>query len=128
MRVDDAGIINSSESCRLIHRALEKLPEYVKPSEVPFANGLYFFYEQGENSDHGTTGRIVRIGNHPHSQNRLKGRLSDHYKHTTNAKNGSVLRRYMGGALIRRQDPNSPCLEPEARPGSLGTPERPRMP
>ena len=116
-RSHDAGIINPSESCRLIHQTLEKLPEYSKPSEVPFANGLYFFYERGENSDHGTTGRIVRIGNHPHSQNRLIGRLSDHYKHAANAKNGSVFRRYLGGALIRRRDPNSPCLEPEAGQG-----------
>ena len=77
-----------------------------KPSDVPFTTGLYFFYERGEKSDHGTAGRVVRIGNHPHSRNRLIGRLSDHYRTASNAKNGSVFRRYLGGALIRRRDPN----------------------
>ena len=78
----------------------------------PFANGLYFFYEAGETSDHARAGRIVRVGNHPHTQDRLPARLREHYRSGTGAKNGSVLRRYLGGALVRRDDGSSPCLLP----------------
>ena len=113
----DAGIINPSEACRRIHEVLKTLPEYRQPSEVPFANGLYFFYEQGEKNEHGTTGRVVRIGSHPRSENRLVGRLSEHFRTAANAKNGSVFRRYVGGALIRQSDPRSTCLGPEPGKG-----------
>ena len=32
-------------------------------------------------------------------------------------RNGSVFRRYMGGALMRRRDPNSPCMGPKPGQG-----------
>ena len=55
--------------------------------------------------------RITRIGNHPRTQGRLVGRLRDHYATRPNAKNGSVFRRYLGGALLRT-DGMEGCLAP----------------
>jgi hypothetical protein len=100
-----------AEACRMTHEAVADLPRYSSPGEVPFANGLYyFFFEAGENSPHGRP-RITRIGNHPHAQDRLVARLRDHYATRRDAKNGSVFRRYLGGALLRR-DGQDGCLEP----------------
>ena len=95
--------------CAKIHSLLVALPPFHDPDEVPFDNGLYFFYENGEKSDHGPEGRIVRIGNHPRSQHRLHDRLWDHYSPN---KNFSVFRKLLGGALLRREDPRHPCLAP----------------
>lgn len=106
---------DANEACEQIHDLLKALPKLTSPSDVNFSNGLYFFYEDGETSGHDPHGRIVRIGNHPKAQDRLVGRLRDHYRTSLNAKNGSVFRRYLGGALLRRARPNHPCLEP--RPG-----------
>ncbi len=95
-------------ACRAIHAALERIPARTRPTDVPFRDGLYFFYERGEKSEHGCD-RIVRVGNHPRSDGRLVRRLRDHY---SGNKNGSVFRRYFGGALLRRENPTSPCLAP----------------
>lgn len=99
-------------ACAELHTLLASLALYDRPEDVPFDNGLYFFYEAGEQSAHAPDGRIVRIGNHPRAQDRLIGRLKDHYRTRPNAKNGSVFRRYIGGALIRRDNPNSSCIMP----------------
>jgi hypothetical protein len=102
--------LDADDACRSIHEVLADLPRYTSPREVPFANGLYFFFEAGESSPHGEP-RITRIGNHPNAQDRLVGRLADHYRTRRDAKNGSVFRRYLGGALLR-QDGRRACLEP----------------
>jgi hypothetical protein len=99
-------------ACAEMHALLASLALYERPKDVPFDNGLYFFYEAGESSAHAPDGRIVRIGNHPRAQDRLIGRLKDHYRTRPNAKNGSVFRRYIGGALLRRDNPQSSCLMP----------------
>jgi hypothetical protein len=97
------------KSCEKINKWLNTLPKIQKPSDVPFENGLYFFYEEGETSGHAPQGRIVRVGNHPLSQDSLKRRLRMHY---SGGKNGSVFRRLLGGAIMRRADRNNPCLKP----------------
>jgi hypothetical protein len=84
------------------------------PDEVPFNNGLYFFYEEAEKSSHDNLARIVRVGNHPRSQDRLCGRLWDHYSPN---KNFSVFRRLLGGALLRRENADHPCLKPASGKG-----------
>jgi hypothetical protein len=101
---------DATAACARLHRILASLPAHHAPKEVPFANGLYFFYEDGQTSPHGN--RIVRIGNHPRAQDRLIERLGDHYNNRVGAKNFSVFRRYLGGALLRRDDPAHPCLQP----------------
>lgn len=95
--------------CQRIHEALERLPRYTNAGEVPFNDGLYFFYEEGQVSAHSPRGRIVRVGNHPRSDGTLKRRLATHLK---GQKNASVFRKLVGGALMRRNDPSNPCLAP----------------
>ncbi len=87
---------------------LSSLPLLGHPDDVPVSNGLYFFYQQGELSAHGGP-RIVRVGNHPRSQDGLVRRLQRHY---SGSKNGSVFRKFLGGALMRRRDSGHPCLQP----------------
>jgi hypothetical protein len=99
-------------ACERVHGLLEGLPVWRAPSDVTFDNGLYFFYETGERSHHAVAGRVVRVGNHPHAQQRLRGRLKDHFRSSAGAKNGSVFRRYIGGAVIRRENAESSCLAP----------------
>ena len=98
---------DTEEVCAAIHDALESLPLLSSPTDVPFFDGLYFFYEDGETSEHGAPGRVVRVGNHPRSSGGLRKRLRQHY---SGRKNSSVFRRILGGALLRRRDPASPCL------------------
>lgn len=99
-------------ACSEVHTLLARLPIRARPDEVPFRDGLYFFFEQGETSRHGPTGRVVRVGNHPRADGGLVRRLRQHY---SGNKNGSVFRKLLGGALLRSRDPDSPCLAP--RPG-----------
>ncbi len=100
---------DATTACASIHRLMDCLPRYAAPQDVPFRDGLYFFYEQDEASTHSAEGRIVRIGNHPRSDGRLVARLREHY---AGSKNGSVFRLLLGGALIRLEDPASACLAP----------------
>lgn len=102
--------VGAAAGCSRVHAALTALPLWSHPTQVPFANGLYFFYERREQSTHASQGRVVRIGNHPRVKDRLSARLDEHYGAV--GKNGSVFRRYLGGALLRRQDPDHPCLRP----------------
>jgi hypothetical protein len=96
--------------CAEIHSLLQQLPEFRSPREVPFDNGLYFWFETGEFCSHlQNVPRIVRVGNHPHAQDGLKNRLRNHYSGT---KNGSVFRKFIGGALLRSRDEASSCLAP----------------
>jgi hypothetical protein len=95
--------------CSEIHSRLELLPFFTNPSQVPFRDGLYFFYEEGESSVHGPKGRVVRVGNHPRSDGALIRRLRQHY---FGNKNGSVFRKFLGGALMRAANKNHPCLAP----------------
>jgi len=107
--------MNKAEGkCEYIAKLLETLPILHSPSDVPFLNGLYFFYEKGEVSNHAPKGRIVRIGNHPRSQDGLKKRLQMHY---SGNKNSSVFRKFLGGAIMRKQNPNNPCLLPRQGEG-----------
>ena len=85
--------------CQQIHDALSHLPLYTRAADVPFDDGLYFFYESDEVSGHAPGGRVVRVGNHPRSDGTLKRRLNTHY---TGHKNSSVYRKLVGGALLRQ--------------------------
>lgn len=102
-------LTNAEKACSEIHTLLGQLPIYTEPGQVPFLDGLYFFYEIGEASEHGAAGRIVRVGNHPRCKGGLVRRLRQHY---SGQKNGSVFRKLLGGALMRAKEPRSPCLAP----------------
>jgi len=97
------------DACREIHQSLATLPVFTLPSQAPFTDGLYFFYEDGETSTHGSAGRVTRVGNHPRSDRGLRRRLQQHYG---GRKNGSVFRKFIGGAILRSEDPDHPCLQP----------------
>ena len=99
-----------AEICASIHQLLAPLPIYRSAGAVPFDNGLYFWFQEGEFTSHfENMPRIVRVGNHPHAQNGLKNRLRNHY---SGNKNGSVFRKFIGGALLRSRDASDPCLQP----------------
>ncbi len=73
-----------AEACEKIHSLLAHLPILRSISDVKarchFADGLYFFYELGEESVHAPEGRIVRVGNHPRAAGGLVRRLQNHYR------------------------------------------------
>ncbi len=104
--------VDAETACARVHILLAALPAFLSPEAVPFSNGLYLFYEHGEASPHAPDGRVVRIGNHPRSPERIVGRLKEHFRDSRDFKNGSVFRRYLGGALMRRDDSSSRCLAP----------------
>ncbi len=81
----------SQKACAVVHDALGVLPLLSSPADVPFADGLYFFFEEGESSYHAPNGRIVRVGNHPRKQSGLVSRLRMHY---SGSKNSSVFRKF----------------------------------
>ena len=96
--------------CKKVHELILQLPSFTEPSQVPFKNGLYFFFEDGEASAHGPypDGRIVRVGDHPHKEDGLIERLEQHHHGN---KNNSVFRKYLGGAMLRF-DRKDACLMP----------------
>ena len=101
--------MSPEEACRALHELMEPLPVFGQPVGVSITNGLYFFYEDGESNRHASEGRIVRVGNHPRSDGTLVRRLRQHYRV---GKNGSVFRKFLGGALMRAESPRHPCLAP----------------
>lgn len=74
--------------------------------------GVYFFFEEGEYREDGTTPRVVRVGTHAlgPSRSTLWGRLSQHRGtdggSTPGGGNhrGSVFRRHVGAALLTGED------------------------
>ena len=112
IRQASARVATAEAMCAEVHRLLQSLPSFDGPDKIPFNDGLYFFYEHGETTTHTHGPRVVRVGNHPRSAGRLRQRLRDHYRASRGAKNGSVFRRYIGGALLRRGNPISSCLAP----------------
>lgn len=72
--------MTTEEACRRIHCLLDLLEVYTDPCRVPFRNGLYSFYEDGELGPHSLppTGRVVRVGSHRNAD-RLVPRLCFHY-------------------------------------------------
>lgn len=96
--------------CKIIHEILETLPEYdykTPISKLP-TDGIYFFYEDGEFYRNGIEKRkrIVRVGTHRVDGN-FRSRINNHYKGN---KNSSVFRKHLGGALIRKKNPDDKRL------------------
>lgn len=106
-----------SEKCKWLHEHLNLLPIFKYPFDLKLlpSNGIYFFYEEGENSDHGNgilKPRIVRIGTH--KENNFRTRISEHFllnesrmKFTLiNPKpsDRSIFRKNIGRALLNKQN------------------------
>ena len=71
-----------SEKCSWLHNQLECLSLVKFPFDIKSlpTNGIYFFYEKGEMTDHrknGSIPRIVRIGTH--KENNFQSRISEHF-------------------------------------------------
>ena len=126
----------SSELCRWIHEKLESLSLIKFPffdlDKLP-DNGIYFFYEEGENSTHinydyddnvhtdnnnsistNTKARIVRIGTH--MEGSFSSRISEHFLLNEAAKmmnftisnpkpsDRSIFRKNIGRALLNKEN------------------------
>lgn len=92
--------------CLVIHEVLEPLPlhDFRTPTTRLPRNGIYFFYEEGEFCRHFDVKRlrIVRVGTH-RKQDRFRSRMRQHFRGN---KNGSVFRKHLGGAVLRRRNPD----------------------
>ena len=92
--------------CLVVHELLEPLPlhDFRTPTTRLPRNGIYFFYEEGELCRHVDVirPRIVRVGTH-REQSRFPSRIKQHFRGN---KNGSVFRKHLGGALLRRGNPD----------------------
>lgn len=86
------------ELCETVHMEIDRLTRRRdKPGhEIP-KNGIYFWYEEGEIRVSGGE-RITRVGTHK-QPNRLHERIKEHYGLN---REGSVFRKHLGGALMRR--------------------------
>lgn len=83
--------------CRTVHGELGRLLS--RQGKAGFGvpkNGLYFWYEEAE-LGHGEKPRITRVGTHE-KQGRLRARINQHFG---GAREGSVFRKHLGGALMR---------------------------
>lgn len=88
-------------SAEQIHIYVNSMPRYSYESlaSIPFRNGIYIMFEQGE-SLYGVD-RIVRVGTHV-SEGRLVNRLVDHFNKED--KNGSIFRKNIGRALLNQRN------------------------
>jgi hypothetical protein len=106
-----------SEICKWLHEQLEILPivKYPFDSKSLPKNGVYFFYEKGENASHSDvtmTPRIVRIGTH--KENNFRSRISEHFllneskmnfnNQTPKPSDRSIFRKNIGRALLNKQE------------------------
>ena len=110
------GVYALSETCKWLHEQLELLPIFKYPFDLKLLpnNGIYFFYEEDENSNHGNgipKPRIVRIGTH--KENNFRSRISEHFllneskmnfMHTNSKPSDrSIFRKNIGRALLNKQ-------------------------
>ena len=92
--------MNATEACKRVHELLETLPKRDASLEHLPSSGIYFFYEVGEHCPPTGQLRIVRVGTHGAGRT-LKRRLRDHYYGN---REGSVFRKHLGTALLKRAD------------------------
>ena len=93
--------------------SLPRMNHETPPDLLP-ENGIYVFFEAGEQVQwrETTIARIVRVGTH-RENDRFRRRIRQHYGNVRSLrgnKNGSVFRKHMGGALLRRDNPGDPRL------------------
>ena len=96
---DSAPCDDAASCCLRLHQRLTALPRYTwkEIDEVPFRNGIYLVFEEGET--YRGMPRIVRVGTHT-SPDRLRKRLRDHFVRENH--NGSIFRKNIGKALLNR--------------------------
>lgn len=100
-----------------LYNLICKLPRYnyeTPRNQLPH-NGVYIFYERGQtlNINNCVADKIVRIGTHK-KDNRFRRRMREHFGNVSSLKgnkNGSVFRKHLGGALLRKDNPEDPRLK-----------------
>lgn len=115
---EDAPVdVTPTTELERLYGLLALLPRYdhTTPRDRLPENGIYLFFERGEEIalDGWTVDRVVRVGTHRADGN-FPGRIRQHYGNKSNLggnKNSSVFRKHLGGALLRRQDPDHPHLD-----------------
>jgi hypothetical protein len=90
-------------------------------------DGVYVFFERGEILRLGEhqLQRIVRVGTH-REDGRLRMRIRQHYgavRSLNGNKNGSVFRKHLGGAVLRRANPADHRLREWLAQGGMSFPE-----
>lgn len=96
-----------------LYTLLQPLPRFnhLTPRNLLPPNGIYIFFENQETI--GTTDRIVRVGTQK-KDGRFKNRIRQHYGYVNSLKgnkNGSIFRKHLGGALLRKDNPSDPRLK-----------------
>lgn len=96
---DSAPCVGGPSNCPRLHQILTALPRYTwsEIDSVPFRNGIYLIFEDGERYQ--GMPRIVRVGTHT-APGRLRRRLKDHFVRENH--NGSIFRKNIGKALLNR--------------------------
>ena len=86
-----------------LHQLFNERPRHSFPpsakAHLP-RSGIFVFFEKGE--QYGPYDRVVYVGSHKASDN-LQSRLEQHF---TQDKNRSILRKHLGRALLREDDPD----------------------
>lgn len=107
----------NSERVTEVYRLLLALPRanHETPARKLPWNGVYVFFQRGETCqlERQTIDRIVRVGTH-RIQDRFRKRILQHYGGN---KNGSVFRKHLGAALLRRANAVDPRLADWLRQG-----------
>lgn len=104
-----------SDKCKWLHEQLGQLPLLRYPFNLKNLpkNGIYFFYEDGEVSQHNQSQlRIVRIGTH--KDDNFRNRIAEHFLLNENKMNldvskspphdRSIFRKNIGRALLNRDN------------------------
>jgi hypothetical protein len=93
----DIGNIKLDTLCDRLHKQFCSMPRYTwnQISQIPFANGVYVFFEKDEK--YHDMERITYVGTHT-SPGRLQGRLLDHFVRENH--DGSILRKNVGKAIL----------------------------
>ena len=117
------------ERVRVLYQLLARLPRCTAdtPRASLPADGIYFFFEEGEHGelDGLAIDRVVRVGTH-RVDGRFRDRIRQHYGNRSSLsgnKNGGVFRRHVGGALLRRENANDPRVTEWIRQGGESYPE-----
>jgi len=109
---------DSSMITKKLYSIIDRLyPEHfdnTTPRSEMVESGIYILFEKGEEIviEGVTYDRIVRVGTHRKDGN-FPGRIRQHYGNKGNLhgnKNGSVFRLHLGGAIMRKQNPDDPRL------------------
>jgi len=98
------------------HELIQLLPRFNHrtPLQQLPTSGIYVFFEHGQQIlfQNEMADRIVRSGTH-RMDRRLRTRIRNHFGNVNSLlgnKNGSVFRKHLGGALLRKEDPDDPRL------------------